>query len=674
MTERRRFNTSERVAAYLIAGGHCEDCGVELEPGWPGDHYIPYSFGGATDVTNIQALCPKCNWRKGNKMPFKKPAVEPFYDRENPDRTPRQWQDEWFDVFVQKMEKEKWMLLVACPAAGKTVAALRAVHAKLESDAIDMIIVITHSRRLCKQWIKKAAAHGIELREFNNGDGRPSRGFHGIAVTYQQISRQPDIFAKMCRECRVGVIPDEGHHSGESKTWGIALREAFERNAELVLTLSGTPFRGDQSKIPFVQYDDDGVCVPTHQYSYTQSITDGVCRKVEFPYWNAVVKWHVAHDGDDRLESHEIDFDADVSEYERATRLREALLDENYVSAMVRSADSLLRDLRQDDPRAGGIIFAMTSQDNDEDDRHAKFIGRIVHKVTGYKPRIVTYDNDKALSDIDAFEKSDEPWVVCIKMISEGVDIPRLRVGVHATNYIAPLFFKQAVGRILRQQISPTRDEDGNIVEDDKYLDDYAYYLIPKDPLLVQNAQEMEAEVLKAVAEIKEKKRREGGDPPTSTRTIIREGTENERADGSWYRKAAYDQSPLDVAATAIKTTGMKCTPAQLLAAYEIMDGQRQQSQQSTRQEPSRDREPVVPKDVRVTAARKRLSSEVRGLAFARGKVTGTVPEFGATTDELNAYLGDLVGKKYLSFREADEPELIKGLSWVKQQLAKLAK
>jgi hypothetical protein len=35
-------------------------------------------------------------------------------------------------------------------------------------------------------------------------------------------------------------------------------------------------------------------------------------------------------------------------------------------------------------------------------------------------------------------------------MVSEGVDIPRLRVGVYATNTVTELFFRQAVGRLVR--------------------------------------------------------------------------------------------------------------------------------------------------------------------------------------------------------------------------------
>jgi superfamily II DNA or RNA helicase len=607
-------------------------------------------------------------------MTVKIPKVGLFYDREHPGRKTRQWQDEWFDVFVQKVETEKSMLLVACPAAGKTVAALRAIHARLESGDIDMVIVVAHSRSLCEQWIKKAACYGIELKTFKNGDGGRPSGFHGIAITYQQAARQPDIFGTMCRENIAAVILDEGHHAGEKKSWGIALRTAFEYDAALVLTLSGTPFRHDGTKMPFIEYDDDGICIPTHTYSYTQAISDGVCRKVEFPMWNATVKWYVSRENDDELEPHEHDFDKPLPETERATRLRQALWDKRYVSAMIGSANELLRDLRQDDPQAGGIVFAMSSPDNDEDDRHANFIAKIVEEVTGFRPRVITYDNEDALTDRRAFEQNDEPWVVCIKMISEGVDIPRLRVGVHATNTTALLFFKQAVGRVLRQQIAPTKDKDGSIVEDDKYLDDYAYYLIPKDPLLVENAEKMEAEVMEAIAKIE--KKGPGGDPPkprTSTTTVISAGTENQRPDGSTYATRQYKQSPLDKAAEVIKSTGMKCSPAQLLKAYEMMSKNNPEAEPIP-QESAPTHKPVVPKDVRVADARKKLSDAVRSLAIARSKVSGAATDYKGATDELNVYMGSLVDKKYLNFRQADEPELNKGLSWVKQQKANLPK
>ena len=40
--------------------------------------------------------------------------------------------------------------------------------------------------------------------------------------------------------------------------------------------------------------------------------------------------------------------------------------------------------------------------------------------------------------------------MVAVRMVSEGVDVPRLAVGVYATSASTPLFFAQAVGRFVR--------------------------------------------------------------------------------------------------------------------------------------------------------------------------------------------------------------------------------
>jgi superfamily II DNA or RNA helicase len=42
--------------------------------------------------------------------------------------------------------------------------------------------------------------------------------------------------------------------------------------------------------------------------------------------------------------------------------------------------------------------------------------------------------------------------MVAVRMVSEGVDIPRLAVGVYATSVSTPLYFAQAVGRFVRNR------------------------------------------------------------------------------------------------------------------------------------------------------------------------------------------------------------------------------
>ena len=68
--------------------------------------------------------------------------------------------------------------------------------------------------------------------------------------------------------------------------------------------------------------------------------------------------------------------------------------------------------------------------------------------------------------------------MVAVRMVSEGVDVPRLAVGVYATSTATPLFFAQAVGRFVRAR---RRGETASV-------------FLPSVPLLLQHAGEMEVE------------------------------------------------------------------------------------------------------------------------------------------------------------------------------------
>ena len=84
------------------------------------------------------------------------------------------------------------------------------------------------------------------------------------------------------------------------------------------------------------------------------------------------------------------------------------------------------------------------------DVEHAQAIARILRNRFQTSAEVVTSDDPTASKRIAAFAAGDSPWLVAVRMVSEGVDIPRLRVGVYASTVTTELFFRQAVGRFVR--------------------------------------------------------------------------------------------------------------------------------------------------------------------------------------------------------------------------------
>lgn len=64
---RRHFSSRQKLALFIETKGLCSHCSQPLKKGWHADHIIPYSKNGTTDLINAQALCPKCNIKKGAK-------------------------------------------------------------------------------------------------------------------------------------------------------------------------------------------------------------------------------------------------------------------------------------------------------------------------------------------------------------------------------------------------------------------------------------------------------------------------------------------------------------------------------------------------------------------------------------------------------------------------------
>ena len=381
----------------------------------------------------------------------------------------RAWQRAALVTYLRSNPRD--FLAVATPGAGKTTFALRIASELFSSGVIQGVTVVAPTEHLKTQWALAAAKVGISLDPgFRNSMGSASRDFHGVAVTYAAVAAHPLLHRARTERRRTLVILDEVHHSGDALSWGDAVKEAFEP-ATRRLSLTGTPFRSDTNPIPFVRYErgSDGITrsAADHSYGYADALRDGVVRPVLFMAYSGTATW--------RTRAGE-EISATLGEpltVEQTAHAWRTALDPHgdWMPAVLEAADRRLTQVRRGMPDAGGMVIA-------SDHKSAKLYAELLQGITGRQPVVVLSDDTGASAKIGAFESSDDRWLVAVRMVSEGVDIPRLAVGVYGTSVQTPLFFAQAVGRFVRN----------------RRPGETASVFVPSVPVLLALAAEMEVE------------------------------------------------------------------------------------------------------------------------------------------------------------------------------------
>ncbi|WP_238015960.1 DEAD/DEAH box helicase [Dactylosporangium sp. AC04546] len=385
-------------------------------------------------------------------------------------QTLRVWQRKALMEYLRGKRED--FLAVATPGAGKTTFALRVALELFGDGTIDNLTVVTPTEHLKTQWAEAAARVGIDLDAgFRNSDIHAASDFHGTVVTYAQVGIAPAVHKRRTITRRTLVVLDEIHHAGDSRSWGDGVKAAFEP-AVRRLMLTGTPFRSDENPIPFVQYErgTDGLQRSRADtvYGYSDALQDGVVRPVIFLAYSGETRWRTSA-GD-----------------ELAARLGEPMTQDliaqawrtaldptgDWMQQVLRAADSRLQNLRAGGmPDAAGLVIA-------SDQQSARAYAKVLGEITGEKAVVVLSDDVGASGRIAAFSASQDRWMVAVRMVSEGVDIPRLAVGVYATSASTPLFFAQAIGRFVRA----------------RRTGETATVFVPSVPHLLELASELEAQ------------------------------------------------------------------------------------------------------------------------------------------------------------------------------------
>jgi superfamily II DNA or RNA helicase len=520
--------------------------------------------------------------------------------------------------------KPRDFLTVATPGSGKTAFALRVAFELLTDGAVERITVVVPTEHLKTQWALAGATVGLALDpKFSNSDAQTSSEYDGVVVTYAQVASHPTRHRVRTENRRTLVVFDEIHHGGDAKSWGEAIREAFG-DATHRLALTGTPFRSDDAAIPFVTYAPDGDGLlrsqADHTYGYAEALADGVVRPVVFLAYSGEARWRSSAG-----EEHAARLGEPLTAEHTARAWRTALdPGGQWMPAVLQAADTRLRQKRSDGmPDAGGMVIA-------SDQAAARAYAKLLTTITGASPTVVLSDDPGSSARIGEFARGGTPWLVAVRMVSEGVDVPRLAVGVYATSASTPLFFAQAVGRFVRS----------------RRPGETASIFLPSVPSLLELASRLEAQRDHVLG----KPHREAADDPLVERRRT-EPSDTETGFESLGADAELDQVIFDGASFGTATPAGSDEEADYLGIPGLLNPEQMRELLHRRQREQLDRKPA---DTPVTThgqlrnLRRELNQLVSLAHHRTGKphgwihnelrrITGGPPVAAATTEQLRA-------------------------------------
>jgi superfamily II DNA or RNA helicase len=353
----------------------------------------------------------------------------------------RRWQIRALQRYSEADSRD--FLVTATPGSGKTTFALTLAGRLLAQRIVHRVIVVVPTDHLRGQWADAAARLGLWLDpDLPNSVGPVREGTLGYVATYAQVAAKPLLHRNRAEARPTLVIMDEIHHAGDGLTWGDGLREAFD-TAKRRLGLSGTPFRTKaDERIPFVSYEEEGEevrSIADFSYTYGDALADGVVRPVVFAAYTGVSRWM-----NDAGNAYAATLGSGTKKDEDKAWRTALSPTGRWVPHVIAAVDERVRAQRAAGIEdAAGIILA-------NDQETARAYAAVAARVTGEEPAVVLSEDSDASQRLSAFTLGRTRLVVCVRMISEGVDIPRATTLGYLCSARTPLFFAQAVGRVVR--------------------------------------------------------------------------------------------------------------------------------------------------------------------------------------------------------------------------------
>ena len=378
----------------------------------------------------------------------------------------RPWQQDALQkaiAWLVHQRADNHFLINAAPGSGKTLASCAIAQTLIDLGEIDRVIVIAPRSEIVSQWADDFRnVTGRHMGKVTARDGDIGALGIDVCATWAAVQGlQPELQA-VCRSSRVLVICDEHHHAAIEAAWGESTDSAFV-DAKFVLVLTGTPIRSDGAQSIWLAYDDAGAISHPDDGTYTLTYGDavdlGYCRPVTFHRHEGKFSVDLEGGHSVHVSGHQkATLPADLAripglqtalDFYRLARTPQFERDgttpllAGYQSTMLEWGSAKLTDLRDRMPDAGGLVIAPSIE-------MAEYMVDLIELIEGERPLLVHSQLANPESRIRAFRNTDKRWLVSVAMVSEGVDIKRLRVLIYLPNALTELAFRQAIGRVVR--------------------------------------------------------------------------------------------------------------------------------------------------------------------------------------------------------------------------------
>lgn len=397
---------------------------------------------------------------------------------------PRVWQSECKETYQESIEThinrhsenegafpQHRFTIYAGTGSGKTKASAYVAASMLNSHHIKYVVVVCPNRCIKRKTRDDFLNFfGIDLVSANNkftsryADGIPPAK-QGYILTYGHMMSNPRLHKRICSYGPTMVIFDEVHHLGdhEDKEWSKSALKAFG-DVPFVVAMTGTPWRTDDVRIPFVTYDPtprkgvmrfmaDPKSGTGYTYSLARAVNDGVCRFPQFMWHNGVVKIRLPQDNDAGKENViVVSFDDKVNDTLSAARLRGAVLygTPTRREMLIQALDICRRERRRVGIFLGGDTQADDTPTIDAKERLPSELAEMGINASEYE--IITSDDDDAQRKIAEFGQSDKWIMISVNMMSEGTDNPELSALIFLTSITTKQSMVQRIGRALRSR------------------------------------------------------------------------------------------------------------------------------------------------------------------------------------------------------------------------------